>query len=300
MSKVLDFSTHSLYANILLDMEKNDLQKVPTIIRWLGTGSINIFGLPFSGKETLGKRLAELLGAVFISGGAIVRANMMALSKSAQRETNNGELVPSKEFEELVLPYLSNKAYHSHPLILDSIGRWAGEEAEVVKAAEKGGHPIKIALILNVSTEEAERRWQEAINAGETTRIDDRNERTFNERVDEFNHKTMPVIDTYHRYKVLIPINGHQPVEDVVAEAVNKLHEFVVNHTLFQGEEDLEAPEILDPTQPIFTVSEPTSEVEPATPEESPAPVDQQPSDPSPTEPSTPEGQAGYVSINHS
>ena len=49
-------------------------EKVAKTREWLGTGSINVFGLPFSGKDTVGLRLAELLGAKFLSSGLILRA----------------------------------------------------------------------------------------------------------------------------------------------------------------------------------------------------------------------------------
>ena len=48
--------------------------KLNTIKSWLGTGSINIFGLPMSGKDTHGLKLAELLGAKLLSSGMIIRA----------------------------------------------------------------------------------------------------------------------------------------------------------------------------------------------------------------------------------
>ena len=49
-------------------------EKIETIKEWLGTGSINIFGLPMSGKDTQGIKLAEALGAKFLSSGLIIRA----------------------------------------------------------------------------------------------------------------------------------------------------------------------------------------------------------------------------------
>ena len=49
-------------------------EKIETIKEWLGTGSINIFGLPMSGKDTQGIKLAETLGAKFLSSGLIIRA----------------------------------------------------------------------------------------------------------------------------------------------------------------------------------------------------------------------------------
>ena len=49
-------------------------EKIQKIKEWLGTGSINIFGLPMSGKDTQGIRLAEAIGAKFLSSGMIIRA----------------------------------------------------------------------------------------------------------------------------------------------------------------------------------------------------------------------------------
>ena len=49
-------------------------EKINTIKNWLQTGSINIFGLPMSGKDTQGIRLAEALNAKFLSSGMIIRA----------------------------------------------------------------------------------------------------------------------------------------------------------------------------------------------------------------------------------
>ena len=54
-------------------MDQQTAVKVSNIKKWLGTGSINIFGLPMSGKDTVGKRLAELIGGEFLSSGDIIR-----------------------------------------------------------------------------------------------------------------------------------------------------------------------------------------------------------------------------------
>ena len=48
------------------DLTTTDIE---IITQWLGTGAINIFGLPFAGKDTHGHRLAELFGASIMGGG---------------------------------------------------------------------------------------------------------------------------------------------------------------------------------------------------------------------------------------
>ena len=83
-------------------------EKIETIKEWLGTGSINIFGLPMSGKDTQGIKLAETLGAKFLSSGLIIRA--------MEKETKNnfsktGALIPTNLFYEWVLPYFDDQIY---------------------------------------------------------------------------------------------------------------------------------------------------------------------------------------------
>ena len=55
-------------------------EKLSIIKSWLGSGSINLFGLPMSGKDTQGIKLAEALDAKFLSSGMIIR-NMEAKTR---------------------------------------------------------------------------------------------------------------------------------------------------------------------------------------------------------------------------
>lgn len=98
-------------------MDQQTAVKVSNIKKWLGTGSINIFGLPMSGKDTVGIRLAELLGAKFLSSGIIIRA-VEAEQKSHM--TDNGQLIPTDKFYDIILPYFSRADLAEFPLILFS------------------------------------------------------------------------------------------------------------------------------------------------------------------------------------
>lgn len=55
-------------------LSDNDIQ---TIKQWLGKGAINIFGLPFSGKDTHGHQLAKLFDASIMGGGDILRNSVI-------------------------------------------------------------------------------------------------------------------------------------------------------------------------------------------------------------------------------
>ncbi len=197
-------------------------EKIAAIKRWLGTGSINIFGLPMSGKDTQGIRLAEALGGKFLSSGMIIRAME---AESRKNLSGSGELIPTDTFFEWVLPYFGRSDLTNYPLILSSIGRWYGEEDNVMRAAADGGHEIKAAVILNISEADVVNRFAEAkVLNDRGDRLDDSNEDIFEKRILEFRQKTLPVLYHYKALGLLVEVNGDQSRDEVFAELVDKLY----------------------------------------------------------------------------
>ena len=195
--------------------------KLQAIKSWLGTGSINIFGLPMSGKDTQGIRLAEALNAKFLSSGMIIRA-MEAETKS--KYSNKGALIPTNVFYEWVLPYFERRDLFEYPLILSSIGRWSGEENQVMSVAAGAGHAIKAVIILNISEADVESRFEAAKTLGDRgEREDDRDIEVFRTRLQEFREKTLPVLQHYKSLGLLVEVNGDQPRDAVFNEIVEKL-----------------------------------------------------------------------------
>ena len=213
---------------------------------WLGTGSVNIFGLPMSGKDTVGQRLAEMIGAKFLSSGEIIRemeaegasgagaiegersgagAGAVGSGDSAGETSANGKLIPSDLFYDWVLPYFERPELKGFPLVLSSIGRWAGEEEKVMAAAEKAGHPIKAAVFLEISRDEALKRWRTVQEQGARevqgaeARLDDYDLSVFEKRIAEFEEKTVPVLDAYREKGLLVAVSG-VGTRDEVFEAV--------------------------------------------------------------------------------
>ena len=198
-------------------------EKLIAIKNWLDTGSINIFGLPMSGKDTQGIRLAEALGAKFLSSGMIIRAME---EETKQNFSKTGELIPTNTFYEWVLPYLERKDLFNYPLILSSIGRWSGEEDQVMSVAAGAGHAIKAVIILNVSEADVEKRFEAAKTLSDRgDRADDNNLEIFHTRLKEFREKTLPVLQHYKSLDLLIEINGDQTRDAVFAEIVEKLYQ---------------------------------------------------------------------------
>lgn len=197
--------------------------KISVIKKWLGTGSINIFGLPMSGKDTQGIKLAKLLDAKFISSGNIIRAMEQSTN---QDYTSGGALVPTNVFYEWVLPYLERPDLFHYPLILSSIGRWHGEEPQVMSVAAGAGHDIKAVIILNISEADVEHRFVEAkILNDRGQRPDDKDLNVFANRLKEFRQKTLPVLQYYRSIGLLIEVNGDQSRDVVTDEIVDKLYQ---------------------------------------------------------------------------
>lgn len=196
--------------------------KISTIKAWLNTGSINIFGLPMSGKDTQGLRLAEALGAKFLSSGLIIRAME---KETRQNLTSGGNLAPTNLFFEWVLPYFERSDLRDFPLILSSIGRWSGEENQVMSVAAGAGHEIKATILLNISEADVENRFNAAQaldDRGE--REDDKSLEIFKNRLQEFRTKTLPVLQHYKALGLLVEVNGDQLRDDVFTEIIDKLY----------------------------------------------------------------------------
>lgn len=197
--------------------------KIHTIKEWLGTGSINIFGLPMSGKDTQGLKLAEALNAKFLSSGMIIRSMEESTN---QNLSGNGNLIPTNIFYDWVLPYFEKPELFNSPLILSSIGRWSGEETQVMSVASGAGHEIKAVIVLDISEDEAKQRFETAKTLNDRgERDDDNNIEVFEKRLQEFREKTLPVLSHYHTLELLIRVDGAQSRDAVFNDVVEKLYQ---------------------------------------------------------------------------
>lgn len=207
-------------------MDRQNLnEKIEMIKNWLDTGSLNIFGLPMSGKDTVGMRLAEDLQAKFLSSGIIIRAY-----EAEQNEdmTGSGKLIPTNTFYDIILPYFSRKELQNDSLILSSVGRWSGEEDKIMEAARVGGHEIKAVIMLDLTEEEVKKRFRAAKELNDRGgRADDANMEVFETRLAEFREKTMPVLNHYDELKMLIKVPANQSRDEVYDTVIEKLIEFI-------------------------------------------------------------------------
>lgn len=205
--------------------EQNLIDKLAMIKSWLGTGSLNVFGLPMSGKDTVGERLAKDLGAKFLSSGIIIRAFE---AEQNQNMTGSGQLIPTNTFYDIILPYFSREEMKNDSLILSSVGRWSGEEDKIMEAAKNGGHEIKAVVLLDLTEADVKNRFEAAKELNDRGgRADDASIEIFETRIREFNEKTVPVLNHYDELKLLIRVPADGSRDEVYSSVIDKLVEFI-------------------------------------------------------------------------
>jgi adenylate kinase len=198
-------------------------EKIAAIRKWLDTGSINVFGMPFAGKDTQAGVLADLFDGTVLGGGEILRNSM--IPAHVTEIIDAGGLAPTEDYINIVLPYLQHEKFAGKPLILSSVGRWHGEEEGVLGAAKEAGHEVKAVLFLRIDEATAHRRHDQAhIAADRGERADDSPEKLL-KRFEEFHNKTLPVIDYYRDHDLLIEIDGNQTPPAVTEQIIDALYE---------------------------------------------------------------------------
>ena len=196
-------------------------EKLKKIADWLGSGSINIFGRQFSGKDTQGRILADMFDGFLLSGGEIMRNSI--IPQHVADDMKKGLLPPSKDYIEIVTPYLSKQKFAGHPLLLSAVGRWIGEEKGVLSAAKTSGHPIKAVVYLDMPKALSYERWEKFREHDDRGVRNDELLESFETRLREFEDKTLPLMDVYDKLGLLISVSADQPVEAVTEAILDQL-----------------------------------------------------------------------------
>ncbi len=191
------------------------------ISSWLGAGSLNVFGRPFAGKDTQGRKLAELFGGELIGGGDILRSHREPDKIKAILAA--GGLIPHEFYLEMLLPYLSQAKFADKPLILSSVGRSEGEEATIVHATAASGHPLRAVVLLELSEAEVWRRFEAAKALHDRDGRADDDRAVLKNRLAKFRDKTLPVIEYYRRHGLLVEVDGSKSRDGVTAEILEAL-----------------------------------------------------------------------------
>ena len=175
--------------------------------------------MPMSGKDTVGRELAKMLDAVFLSSGAILRE--AEENHECDPSTATGFLTPTDTFFKIVLPYFKKPELENRPLVLSSIGRWDGEENHVLASLKEARHETKAVIILNLPETVALFRRETALELGDRgLRGDDADPKVFERRLQEYREKTLPVLEHYKKLGLAVEIDADQSREKVLSDVV--------------------------------------------------------------------------------
>lgn len=206
--------------------------------------NVILLGPPGAGKGTQAVFIAELKKVPHISTGDIFRKNIKEgtpLGKKAKGYMDQGLLVPDSVVVELVEDRLTWKDAQDG-FLLDGFPRTIAQaealEVSLAKLDKKIDTVINIevdfsVLIHRISGRRVCRQCGATMHAennppkkegvcdfcsAELYQRDDDKEETVKKRLDEYQEKTMPLIDFYKKRGVLIDINGQQDIKDVTKD----------------------------------------------------------------------------------
>jgi adenylate kinase len=181
-----------------------------------------LLGAPGSGKGTQGARLAERYGARHVSTGDLLRAQVRAgteLGRQAQPYMDRGDLVPDELILGMVLEDVLGPT--SPPsYVLDGFPRTVAQARAAYEQAVASDRVLDAVICLVLEHDELIARLEQ--RGRETGRADDR-EATVRHRIEEYEQKTLPLLDYYAGRKILLRVDANGEVEEVFERIVDAL-----------------------------------------------------------------------------
>ena len=185
--------------------------------------NIVLFGPPGAGKGTQSEKLIAKYHLVHLSTGDIFRANIKGetdLGKLAQSFMNEGKLVPDEVTINMLASELE-KAPDAKGFIFDGFPRTQAQAAALDTLLQSKNTAITSMLALEVEEEELKKRL--LLRGKDSGRADDQNPEIIQNRIDEYNNKTMPVKDFYAAQNKYRCINGLGEIEEIFALLCNEI-----------------------------------------------------------------------------
>ncbi len=188
--------------------------------------NIVLFGPPGAGKGTQSEKLIEKYKLVHLSTGDILRgeiANQTKLGLEAKQFMDKGQLVP----DEVVIGMIGTKLDQNPGalgFIFDGFPRTTAQADALDKLLTSKGTAISGMLALEVEKAELVKRL--LLRGKDSGRADDQNEGIIENRINEYNNKTAPVIGFYDAQKKFYSIKGTGAIDEIFANlcmAVDKL-----------------------------------------------------------------------------
>jgi adenylate kinase len=177
---------------------------------------------PGAGKGTQGKRLSEHYGIPHIATGDLLREHVergTEIGRAVKRHLDAGELVSDELVLEMVQQAL-NDSTGTDGYILDGFPRTVHQAIEGRRTAEPLGLAAQAAVYLAADDAELLRRLLQ--RSAEEGRKDD-TEDVIRQRLATYQSETAPVIDHYRGRRMLVEVDGMQPIEQVTYDITKML-----------------------------------------------------------------------------
>ena len=181
-----------------------------------------LLGAPGSGKGTQGTRLAERYHAPHVSTGDLLRAEVAAgteLGRQAQPYMERGDLVP----DELILGMVLDRVLgHGSPpsYVLDGFPRTVAQAKAAYERAVEADRVLDAVVCLDIDHDELLARIEQ--RGKESGRVDD-DVQTVLHRIEEYEQKTLPLLDYYAGRDILVRVDAVGDVDEVTERIVSAL-----------------------------------------------------------------------------
>lgn len=189
---------------------------------------ILLIGAPGSGKGTQAVRIAEHFGITHISSGDLLRRHVSegtSIGRSVKAHVDRGDLVPDAFVRDMLRkPVIA--ANEAGGYVLDGFPRTVEQAKAAYETARELGVSVRIAVYLDVPTEELIRRL---LARGRGT---DDTEDVIAHRLEVFREHTMPMVDYYAEREELVKVDGARPPDEVTKSLLGELEQ--VSRTLPQ------------------------------------------------------------------
>lgn len=180
-----------------------------------------ILGSVGSGKGTQAKLLAEKLGLVHLSSGALLRQAAQEDSeqgKEISQLLTSGKLLPLDLNLKLLLPRL--KQAFSTGFVLDGFPRDIDQTRALEDFLKQEGQAINKAILLEISDEISIERL---LKRAKTENRSDDKIPAIKQRIQVFHQLTTPVIKYYRQQGKIIAIDGTPDIETIHKDIFNKI-----------------------------------------------------------------------------
>jgi adenylate kinase len=185
-----------------------------------------LFGPPGAGKGTQSTKLIEKYNLIHLSTGDMLRAEIKAgseLGVKAKEIMDKGELVS----DEIVIGIIRERVSQNLDVkgfIFDGFPRTQPQAEALDELLAEFNLKISAMISLEVEKEELINRLLER---GKTSgRSDDRDRSVIENRIDEYNNKTAPLINYYRhqgKYKAVIGVGSVEEIFDKLVTTIDIL-----------------------------------------------------------------------------